>query len=267
MGTIATLVWLLSSLAFAGPGASGGGNGIGSSADDVKKALVDAKLNLGVFLHSASIYSDSALSPSLVKNAQAQKVLQAWLEKDGSVEKIISDIDNSEYKPQANECPSQSDDDHDGSTLHKKNAPVCFSTDRLSRFPKWALDAELVALAAHEHAHHFGFGESDARAIQGYIFNVYGFLQVQEKLKSFYNSDLQNYRARSANGSWQAAGFSEEICRDFAAIEGFATAYNLDRFKLDSTKEPGCKPDQFDPDSLESRLRLLESATVTDFNK
>jgi len=269
---MSALVMFAAGSAHAGPGSTGGGDGIGSPEELVVQTLEDSKLELGVFIHSASLYADSALNPANVNHARVKAVLQSWLKKERGLEALISDIDHSTYNIQPQACPSQIDHHHDASTLFHRDAPICFSTKLLSRFPKWVLQAELLSLAAHEHAHHFGYSEDDATAVQNYIFATYGFLTIQEKLRSFYNSDLQNYRSRintgySPAGSPAAVAFAEMICRDYFVIEGLAIAYGLNQFQYDARQRLACDATKFNPDALESKLNLIEAYTVSDFNK
>jgi hypothetical protein len=262
-------LWFAVPSAFAGPSVSGGGNGIGSSPSQVADGLIEAKEELGVFVHAAASDPSAALNPSNIKSQRVQSVLRAWLAKSGTGEALVADTDDTIYRQQAGECPSQTDHDYDASTLHQRGAPICFSTTRLSRFPNWTLPAELVALAAHEHAHHFGFGEEDARAVQAYIFGAYAILRIQQKLETFYHSEIDNYRYQLKNG-FIAAGtalvFAARLCRDEALIEGMATAYGIRPFVMMSTQPPVCDPNDFDPDKTEQTLRSLELMSVHELN-
>lgn len=54
----------------------------------------------------------------------------------------------------------------DASTQKKKNAEICLSASRLSRFPKSTLRQIMLPLVAHEVAHQFGYEEPEANAFQ-----------------------------------------------------------------------------------------------------
>jgi len=245
----------------------GGGNGIGSSPAQVIETLERVKARLGAYIHLAANDPMNALNPALVKDKRVKKVLQSWLKMEGNTEAFVNDTNGSEYKPQKDKCHSQSEFESDASTAYKRNAPICFSVSRLTRFPKWALEAEITSLAAHEHAHHFGFGEEDARAVQAYIFNAFGILQIQSEAQRFLNSNLENYRARvktgySPAGSASAIAFAKTICRNLYLIEGQAIAYKIDVFARMSAERPSCDPENFDPDAVEQRLRKLIEVSI-----
>ncbi len=55
------------------------------------------------------------------------------------------------------------------STQLLRNAPVCISVESLTTIPAVALESQLRALLAHEITHHFGFGETEANAIQDFL--------------------------------------------------------------------------------------------------
>jgi hypothetical protein len=271
--TILALSALLagSPVAFAKRGGigDGGGGGIGSKPEDVAAGVRDARLALGVYLHLAANDPLNPLQPAHVGNAAVKKVLESWLAADGDGEAIVKDSLASEYRVQKEECPSDTDDDHDASTAFRRGAVICFSTDLLKRYPAWTLPAELVALAAHEHAHHFGFGEEEARAVQRYVFDAYGLLRVHELVNRFLNVDTGNFRARVKLAGGNAAGeagFVKSVCRDFYQLQGQALALNVKAFALDAATRPVCDPASFDPDAVDQRLRDLMSAAIKDLH-
>jgi hypothetical protein len=250
----------------------GGGSAIGSSINDVKEALQVTGATLLQLINTAAITDNNLLSPKVVKNERVKAILEAWImTEDGAGKSLFWDMYKTDSLLQTSKCPSQTKDDQDASTEYKRQAPICFRVDRLARFPKWVLEAELVALAAHEYAHHYGFGEADARAIQTYIFNSYTLLKVQQQAFNFYRL-LDNYRSRvssgySPYGSPQAIAFAKEICRNFAALEGYAAGNNLVWFQRDLRDIDSCNPNSFDPDRVERRLKEIEKLSVADFNR
>ena len=253
----------------------GGGNALGSSAEQVEFELNQAMLDFGEIVHYGAIDTTNVLNPRNVKDPRVRSILNSWFateRSDSSSEKIVSDSLNTKYRLQRGDCPSDTDNDHDASTQHKLGAEICFSSNRLIRFPQWTLRGELISLAAHEFAHHFGFSEVEARAVQTYVFNAYGLIQVQLKLAEFYSMDLSNYRSRvtsgySPAGSPVAKSFAKRICRQEASIEGLASGLNLAWFQRDLTIRDACDPDQFDADSVEKQLRVLEEKSIQDFNE
>ena len=253
----------------------GGGNAIGSSGEQVKIELNQAMLDFGEIVHYGAIDTTNVLNPRNVKDSRVRSILTSWFAAESSErssEKIVSDYLKTKYRLQDGDCPSDTDNDHDASTQHELGTEICFSSNRLSRFPQWTLRGELTSLAAHEFAHHFGFGEIDSRALQTYVFNAYGLIQVQLKLATFYSMDLSNYRSRVASGyspasSPAAKSFAKRICREEASIEGLASGLNLAWFQRDLIIRDACDPDQFDGDSIEKRMRELEAKSIQDFNQ
>jgi hypothetical protein len=269
LAIVTTLIGSAPALAGWGGIGDGGGSGIGSTEDEVIKGVAHARLALGDYLHLASSDPTNPLNPTLVKDPVVQKVLQSWLAKEGDSEAIVQDELATQYKTLKAECPSDTDDDHDASTPHRRKAPICFSTPLLQRFPAWTLPAELVALAAHEHAHHFGYGEAEARAVQHYVFSAYGLLQVHRLADQFFNMDTDNYRSRiklSGGNSTGEAGFVKTICRDFYSLVGQATAFNIKAFSEDLATRPVCDLTNFDADAVDQRLRDLIAASIHDLN-
>lgn len=243
----------------------GGGNAKGSTPAEVEHALKETKNHLSFYVHSAAGDATHLLNPVMVKDKRAKKVLEAWLVMEDGVEAFVKNSFRTIFKPQTAPCPADAQE-RDASTAHERGAPICFSTTRLSRFPTWILPAELVSLAAHEFAHHFGFDEQDADAIQTYIFNSFGLLQIQASAQKFMRSDLGNYRERvrsySPKGSPAEQAFARSLCREFFLIEGQAIAYNIEAFKRHASLKPACDAMNFDPDALEKRLRELLATAI-----
>ena len=241
----------------------GGGNGVGSTAQDVINTLEGTATLLSLFVRGAAGNPLSPLNPTLVKDKRAQKVLETWLKLEDGREALLRDAELSKYQPQAAACASEPGTDHDASTPYKRGATVCFSTARLVRFPKWTLKAELVALAAHEHAHHFGFDEESAVAIQRHVLDAYGLLEVQRSAAQFIRSNLDNYRGRSAApGSPAAVAFAKRICRNYNVLIGQAIAYGVTVFERELATKPICEPESFDPSAVEKRLRELIKLSI-----
>jgi len=65
----------------------------------VRKALVMTPLQLGVFLHIAAFNEENILNPAKGKNKTVQKILLKWFKKENLVEKILTDLGCSDYKP------------------------------------------------------------------------------------------------------------------------------------------------------------------------
>lgn len=85
---------------------------------------------------------------------------------------IYKDIENSTYdlKPNGPCLEDNLSGFKDASTtIGKKESSICFSLEGLKRLPIQAIPFQLVAIAVHEHAHHYGFDEIDAIKAQKQI--------------------------------------------------------------------------------------------------
>jgi hypothetical protein len=230
------LIAVLSShLALADGGAStGGGNGYGSTREQVIKAVEDAPFSLSSELTFSQLSGPGALlRADHVSNPDVKKVLATW-EKDPELTTNELINNSSRILKEHGPCKSTtgSIDDHDASTGFQMKAPICFSVERLQRFPVWALRVELMALVAHELAHHFGFGEREAKAIQSYIFQMFPAIQIQIQILSMERA-IDRYTSKfslsgsGSTGSDEAKIEARSITDGIGSFMSVAGAYDL----------------------------------------
>jgi hypothetical protein len=81
--------------------------------------------------------------------------------------KIYADLE-SKYIAREH-CTEGSDPRTDASTFKSRGSDICFDVSRLTRVPPEALTERLVALAAHEHIHHFNYDELEAKVVQDFF--------------------------------------------------------------------------------------------------
>jgi hypothetical protein len=274
---LATLIGLTST-ALAGPGSTGGGNGIGSTLTQVNDAIGDSKSWFQTFVRNetnegAPGDAASPLNPANVKNAKVKEILLKWftpkyLANGISMSTIGVDALVTGISPQPGPCLTQSGD-RDASTGYELGSPICMSTDRLSRFPNWALNAEIVSLLAHEFAHHFGYDENDAQTIQNYFFNVYGLLVVQNSMINV-KYDFQNFISAQTEPYNKPVlpEMAANICKEFYMIEGLALSYSLKPFAEDfGLGKPTCAPSPtMDAAAVLKKLQELDLESAKDFN-
>jgi hypothetical protein len=136
---------------------------------------------------------------------------------------IFKDIENSPYelKEEGSCLEDIPRGFKDASTkLDKKESPICFSLEGLKKLPIQAVPFQLVALAIHEHAHHYGFDEADAVKAQ------------QQVLKTMNHSSLIEMQFESLTTAGGVRGeatkllekmstdFSEKlICKHLSALD------------------------------------------------
>ena len=173
---------------------TGGGDTNVSTADDVKQAIVDAKqrdlklmffrLQLMLPDYENHLFANNprfAFYPSIKKiildgdeaafPLKMRVLIRTML--SGTAQHpvgIINDIDQAVYRVKSHgHCIDHDNLRHDGSIL--PNGDICFSVERLMRIPKKNLRKEIIALAAHEHAHRFGIW-NDAVLIQKFLLDA-----------------------------------------------------------------------------------------------
>jgi len=113
----------------------------------------------------------------------------------------------------------------DASTkIDKKEASICFSLAGLKRLPIQAVPFQLVALAVHEHAHHYGFNEADAVKAQKQVLKTMN----QGILNGIYMEtvgaagSVRDHAARLMNNL--AAGFSDKLlCKHLSTVDATAS--------------------------------------------
>ncbi len=151
---------------------SGGGDYVGSDAEQIKAIFRgDNGFNLKDSVKSAfKSVEFQVLNKSL--NQDAESIFSRMLgpKFSGDSFDIFQDIEKSPYDlKESGPClESQLNSKHaghskDASTkMNEKGASICFSLEGLKRLPIQAVPFQIVALAIHEHAHHYGFDEADA---------------------------------------------------------------------------------------------------------
>jgi|GEM_PF-4901325 len=163
------LACLTTSVQAAGPGSDGGGNAFSSKPEDVV-AVVSKLKNSILFGLVSEAQTRQLLNPKYVNDDDIKKVLSAMYggtNGRGSGVALLEDALASNYV--ARKSCKANGVDNDASTAHRRNAPVCFNSTRLSRFAKDDLETEIATLTFHELAHHFGFEEASANKFQNYM--------------------------------------------------------------------------------------------------
>jgi hypothetical protein len=93
-------------------------------------------------------------------------------------------------------CPSTNHKDADGSVVSTTFPHICLSADKLARYPRYALDKELVGLVFHEVSHLKNLDEKIAKKVQYYLLQklsvseVYGFAKRNREILAEYMDSI-----------------------------------------------------------------------------
>ncbi|MGZ3744097.1 MAG: hypothetical protein ACXWRA_09635 [Pseudobdellovibrionaceae bacterium] len=143
----------------------GGGNYVGSEPDQIKAIFQgDNGFNLKETVKDVFKTIEFQVTNKFI-GADVESIFSRMLGPDfsGDPLEIYKDIEGSPYELKSDGSCLENDGFKDASTkIDKKASSICFSLEGLKRLPIQAVPFQLVALAVHEHAHHYGFGEADA---------------------------------------------------------------------------------------------------------
>jgi hypothetical protein len=153
---------------------SGGGNAIRSQPEEVQKIFdgqngFNLKKATGAIFKILDLQSRNALlTPNL------KKMVNTMLAKSSADSSIYEDINSSSYNLiQKGPCIDGYGEQKDaGTKIGSLKAEICFSMERLTQIPLQAIPAQLIALAIHEHSHHYGFSEVDAVELQNHVLSI-----------------------------------------------------------------------------------------------
>lgn len=135
------------------PALGGEGHGGGNGGDPVLLRTKLIKEYINTELRGDAIAYMSKLQLDTITSPTAQKALKSMLEKD-----VISDIRTSNYVLQIS-CKSIGGQEAGGAINGDLGGDICLSPGRLAELD--STKAEIVGLAIHEHAHHFGYDDKD----------------------------------------------------------------------------------------------------------
>jgi len=161
------------SFAEGGVSGSGGGNSLASTPADVKAVVNGLKQEGNLLGIISEAQTRQYLTPDYVSDPDIKKLLRAFTQTDtglvgASGVALVQDAMASSLEPRTR-C-LHSGESSDATTGYYRQAPVCFSTKRLSRHPKENLREEVAILLMHELAHHFvGDNEKVANKFQNYM--------------------------------------------------------------------------------------------------
>jgi hypothetical protein len=152
----------------------GGGNYVGSEPEQIKSIFHgDHGFNLKETL--SDIFQrirDQILNKAAPPEIESIFSRMLGPKMGGDAVDIFKDIENSEYylKPDGSCLETSPEGFKEASTqIGTVGSKICFSLQGLQRIPLQAIPFQLVALAVHEHAHHYGFKEADAIKAQKHV--------------------------------------------------------------------------------------------------
>lgn len=138
---------------------------------------------------------------------------------------LTEDVVGSKYLLDADgPCPHVQPGHRDASTLRGQvGAPICFHVEQLKRLPVESLAVQLTAIAAHEHAHHFGFDEADASHLQNFMLEEGRSLIQLNLAQTAYTLPLSRISSSSKGLLERLNQLTEiEICQELGMLVGFS---------------------------------------------
>jgi len=150
----------------------GGGNHVGSEAEQIQTIFNgDQTFNLKEIIKNVLKTIEVQIKNKSINEPEVESIFSRMLGSRflGDPFDIYQDIDASQYylKPEGSCLENIKNGIKEASTvIGKKGAPICFSLEALKSIPIQSIPFQLVALAIHEHAHHYEFYEEDAVTAQ-----------------------------------------------------------------------------------------------------
>jgi len=177
--------------------ATGGADGVGGDILQSSKSQVRTAVNLAMKMHLTNFFYSLAFARDQVKDPYVFRVLTAFYDRPLKGESwearqpILKDIATTPYifNEDGGCVGGMHERNHAASVSeYKLGAPICFSVPLLRVSAPGDLQAQVVALAAHEFAHHFGFGEYEATLLQTFV------LHNAKILTEFPNQFVVNFK-------------------------------------------------------------------------
>lgn len=177
LGALVCALWMtaLHAVGHAGGVDSQGGGGtiLQSSKRQVHEA-VDRAMKGGI---QATMYN-LAFARDQVKSPYVTRILNGFYDQSEvgpgweSRQPILKDIATTSYWfNETDECPADQATRAASVPEKKLGAPICYSVPVLRQTAPEDLDTQVLALAAHEFSHHFGWRDVDAVKLQTFIFH------------------------------------------------------------------------------------------------
>lgn len=211
---------------------SGGGNFVLSSAEQIKLIFNGDK---GFKLKEAVKSTFDSIASQVVNKGVTPKIESIFSRMlgpkySGDPFSIAEDIDATPYElKEDGECFStiKGEIKEAATKMNEKKSPICFSLIAVQKFPIEAVLFQLVALALHEHAHHYGFDEEDAVLAQQHaltmmqrgILNRLHFESIQSAGQI---RDLSNRLLEKIDDSKEEVYPDQLICKHLSVIHGSA---------------------------------------------
>ncbi|MEW6056831.1 MAG: hypothetical protein AB1540_09465 [Bdellovibrionota bacterium] len=218
---------------------SSGGNATRSSKEQVAEAIDKLKpllKNMFVRLGNAIVSQRSLENTNQVPTDIKSILTSMFKGNTVNPKQLLTFLEDSSFALEARqEGPCTDKDGQHADASASPAGKICFSISRLTRIPPPNLQLELMALTAHELAHTYGFGETDATSLQVFLIeNAKLALPGQnelKKLKEFYN--ITNESLTKLEVAIMSTMKKEVVC----AAVGELVADALSYYKLGATKD------------------------------
>lgn len=232
---------------------SGGGNFVGSDAEQIK-AIFHGENGFSLKDAVKDVFKSvefQVLNKTLTPESESLFSRMLGSKFSGDSVDIFQDIELSPYElKETGPChaghsyPNDARHSKDASTkLNQKGASICFSLEGLKRLPIQAVPFQIVALAIHEHAHHYGFDEDDAVLAQNealklmnqgllngiYMETVSTAASLRDRLMAIRKNLADTDKDTNASASLS----DKMICKHLSALEALAQRLNTLSEKID----------------------------------
>lgn len=162
--------------AIASGGTRGGGDATTARKIELSKEFIFLKSDLKSFLNHLNLSS--------LKDVAVKKIIE-----DISARGLNDDINESVYQL-SDQCVDEENQTHAASTeIGKRNANICLDLNKLSA--QNIVKGELIGLLLHEHAHHFGYKDTEEmHRLISVIANQYSEIRLNNILVTFNKNTL-----------------------------------------------------------------------------
>ncbi len=154
-----------------------------------------------------------------IKDARIRGIVETMVR--NNLQDLRNDF-SSKYILDADEaCPHIEPNHKQASTMKGvMKSTICFHAEQLKELATESLLTQLTALAAHEHAHHFGYDEEDAKALQNYFLEDGKAIIHPNLFLSGFTVPLTRMQTIATNLNDNLDGATElEICRRLSSLE------------------------------------------------
>lgn len=233
-----------------GVGNTGGGNTIKATEQDILDFVQgdgkDSKLKDALLTGFITI--EHNMRSKKIKDVRILSMMSNFLGK--TLETNINwDIFNTQFQVK-DQCFDIYGEEREAAVQEfKTGTPICISKSEFMKIPASAMKFEMIALAAHELAHHFGYNEEDATYLQAYF---------SENLPEMMSLDVLAGKVRShfltLESNLKAVAYA---LNESPSVSDGRLCYNLSAVNTASADLVGALSDILQEEALYSRYKNI----------